>query len=166
MGAGGVLLNTVTTATPNSHLICHFLRKSKNTRRIEHCRQRNRKGSGSGKVSGNQAQTAAYRLSSSLPLTKNAKAGGDTETIFEKNFMVLYIRKKKSNLAIFNGLSLCRVPRLNTNSVNLKASVTMIQGQRKTPWLSKSPGSGPSSPELKLLSYEIQTTGMPLEQEL
>lgn len=61
---------------------------------MEHCRQRNRKGSRSGKVSGNQAQTAAYRFSSSLPLTKNAKPGGDTETIFEKKFMVLYIRKK------------------------------------------------------------------------
>lgn len=132
---------------------------------MEHCRQRNRKGSRSGKVSGNQAQTAAYRLSSSLPLTKNAKPGGDTETIFEKKFMVLYIRKK-INLAIFNGLSLCRVPSLNTNPVNLKASVTMIQGQSKTPWLSKSPGSWHSSLELKLLSYEIQTTGMALEQEL
>lgn len=94
MGAGGVLLNTVTTATPNSHLICHFLRKSKNTRRKEHFSQRNRKGSGSGKVSGNQAQTAAHRLSSSLPLIKNAKDGGDTETIFEKKIYGAVYQKK------------------------------------------------------------------------
>lgn len=96
MGAGGVLLNTVTTATPNSHLICCFLRKSENTGRIEHRRQRNRKGGGSGKVGGNQAQTAAHRLASSLPLTKNAKAGGDTETIFEKKNLWCCISEKNS----------------------------------------------------------------------
>lgn len=61
---------------------------------MEHCRQRNRKGSRSGKVSGNQAQTAAYRLSSSLPLTKNAKPGGDTETIFEKKIYGAIYQKK------------------------------------------------------------------------
>lgn len=46
-------------------------------------------------MSGNQAQTAAYRLSSSLPLTKNATAEGNTETIFEKIFYGAVYQKKK-----------------------------------------------------------------------
>lgn len=166
MGAGVALLNTVTMATPNSHLICYFLRRSRNTRRMEHCRQGNRKAHRSGEVSGNQAQTAAYRLSSSLPLTKNATAEGNTETIFEKIFYgAVYQKKKKFNLAIFVGLSFCRGPSLNTNPVKLKASMKAVQGQSKTPRLSKSPESGHSSPELTLLSCRIQTTGMALEQE-
>lgn len=64
-----------------------------------------------------------------------------------RKFHLAIGQKKSFNLAIFVEFPLYIQPSLNTDSINLEASVWIVQAQRKAPWLPKYLESGHTSPE-------------------